>query len=254
VSTNALTISDLSQNFGGVKAVAELSFSVGAGELFGVIGPNGAGKTTLLNCVSGLHHYSQGDITLGGTRLTGRTASQIANLGVARTFQAADFFPEFSVLDYLLLGRYRFCCRSLVRNALSTRGARRAERAERDRAADLLAEFDLAQYRDVEAGVLPYGTRKLLDVLRATLMEPVLLLLDEPTSGTTVADRESLRTAVARIRDLGVTTVIVDHDVRFISDTCDRALAMNFGRELGTGKPDELLARTDVRESYVGLE
>lgn len=247
-----LSVEGLVQRFGGIVAVDELSFSVTSGEMFGVFGPNGAGKTTMLNCICGVNRYQVGSVTLGNTMLTGKRSHQIASLGVARTFQAADFFSEFSVRDYVMMGALHSACLSLTKNALYTPRALRSEKDQRERADVLLDQFGLLGEAERKTGVLPYGSRKLLDVLRALLMEPILLLMDEPTSGTTYDDREALRSAIRAIRERGITTLVIDHDVAFIGDTCDRALAMNFGRGLGVGEPGELLSRHEVREAYVG--
>lgn len=250
----ALRIDNLSKSFGALKAVDSLSFSVEPGELFGVIGPNGAGKTTLLNCISSVFQVDSGTITLDDQSLHKLRAHRVSSIGVARTFQAADYFGGFTVFDYALLGRLRFGAKSMIGAALSLPPIRRSEAAERRVTAEALERHGLLGQKDDLVAELPYGTRKLLDVVRAVLMEPRLLLLDEPTSGTTSADRQALRSVLDGIAAQKITTLVVDHDVSFIADTCHRALAMNFGRELGQGRPDELLARQDVREAYIGLQ
>jgi ABC-type branched-subunit amino acid transport system ATPase component len=249
-----LRIDNVSKSFGALKAVDGLSFSVEPGQLFGVIGPNGAGKTTLLNCISSVFGVDSGAITLDTRSLHKLRAHQVSAIGVARTFQAADYFGGFTVFDYALLGRLRFGAKSMIGAALGLPAIRRSEARERRVTAAALEQYGLLGQKDELASELPYGTRKLLDVVRAVLMDPSLLLLDEPTSGTTAADRQALRTVLEGIAAQKITTVVVDHDVSFVADTCHRALAMNFGRELGQGKPAELLARHDVREAYIGLQ
>jgi branched-chain amino acid transport system ATP-binding protein len=252
--TGYFSISGMSQSFGGIVALDDVSVSVAKGEVFGVIGPNGAGKTTLLNCICGVYVPDRGQLLLDGADLTGKRPHRIAEAGIARTFQHADFFAAMPVTDFLLLSRLRYQTTSLTATALGLRGARRSERAERERAWEMLERFGLEQAGRSVLGSLPYGTRKLLDICRALLTEPSVLLMDEPTSGTAAADRELLRRIVGQLRDDGLTTVVVDHDVAFITDVCDRLLAMNFGRQLAVGEPHEVLARPDVIESYVGLE
>jgi branched-chain amino acid transport system ATP-binding protein len=249
-----LRIDHVSKSFGALKAVDGLSFSVEPGQLFGVIGPNGAGKTTLLNCISSVVQVDSGTITLGDRSLHRLRAHRVSAIGVARTFQAADYFGGFTVFDYALLGRLRFGAKSMVGAALSLPAIRRSEAEERRVTAAALDQYGLLEVKDELASELPYGTRKLLDVVRAVLMEPNLLLLDEPTSGTTAADREALKSVLDGLAAQKITTLVVDHDVSFIADTCHRALAMSFGRELGQGSPAELLARHDVREAYIGLQ
>jgi branched-chain amino acid transport system ATP-binding protein len=248
------TIDGLTQRFGGIVALDDISLSVDEGQIFGLIGPNGAGKTTLLNCVCGVYTPASGRVTLGGTELTGRLPHQVMRAGVARTLQAADFFAEMTALDFLMLSRLDHQVTSLTACALGLPYVRRRERAERQRALAMLGRLGLDGVAGHELAGLPYGTRKLLDVGRALLTEPRLLLMDEPTSGTSLADREALRELVTGLRADGITTVIVDHDVAFIAEVADRLLAMNFGKRLGEGTPAQVLQRPDVLEAYVGLE
>jgi branched-chain amino acid transport system ATP-binding protein len=252
--TGYFEITEMSQSFGGILALQEMNVSVAKGEVFGVVGPNGAGKTTLLNCICGVYLPNTGTLTLDGVDLTGRRPHRIAAAGIARTFQHADFFAEMPVLDFLLLSRLQFQNKSLVACALGLPTVRRSERAERARAWEILERFGLAKVGKEHLGNLSYGTRKVIDVCRALLPEPQVLLMDEPTSGTSAADRDLLRDLVKQLREDGLTTVIVDHDVAFISDVCDRLLAMSFGKPLAVGTPHEVLSRQDVIEAYVGLE
>jgi branched-chain amino acid transport system ATP-binding protein len=248
----SLRLVDVARSFGGIAAVDGVTFTVEPGEQFGVIGPNGAGKTSLLNCVNGIYPIDRGETWLGGQRIDKLRVHQITARGIARTFQGAGIFPDFKVVDYLLLGRLRFTRNSVLGASLALPGVRRAESRERDHVLALLDEFGLTRLRAAQVGDLPYGTRKVLDVVRALAMEPKVLLLDEPTSGTTSADRERLREVVTGIRAKGVTTLIVDHDVAFISGTCDRVLAMNFGRQLSIGTPSQVLSTPEVRAAYLG--
>jgi branched-chain amino acid transport system ATP-binding protein len=240
--------------FGGLVAVDDVSFQVQDGELLAIIGPNGAGKTTLLNAISGTVPLKSGRVRMRDRVISGQRPDRIAGLGVARTFQHADFFSEFTVLESLLIGRWKFSSHSVIASMLRLPAVRRSDREDRGAALDMLARLGLDQHRDDPLSEISYGTRKVLDVLRAMLMEPKVLLLDEPTSGTTGADREQLRTLITSIRDQGIGVALIDHDVKFVSDISDTVLAMNYGKELGTGIPSELLAREDVRAAYVGLE
>jgi branched-chain amino acid transport system ATP-binding protein len=249
-----LDVQGLTQRFGGIVAVEDVSLRVAAGEVFGLIGPNGAGKTTLLNCICGVYVPQEGRVILDGLDLTGKRPHKVMAAGVARTLQAADFFAGMSVLDFLRLSRLEQQVTSLTLCILSLPKVRRSERAERDRAMAMLKRLGLEHLADHELGALPYGVRKLLDVGRALMTEPRLLLMDEPTSGTSLSDREALRQVVGELRAEGITTVIVDHDVAFIAAVSDRLLAINFGRALGEGAPEEVLRRPDVLEAYVGLE
>ncbi len=238
--------------FGGVRAVDDVSFEVPEGGLCGIVGPNGAGKTTLLNGISGVQALSSGQVWLAETRLDVLPAHQVPDHGVARTFQAVEVFNEFTVLDYLLLGRLRFQVTSLVATALHLPRARRSERAERDRARAALTEFGIGDLAGQPLNALAYGRRKLVDLLRARLSQPRLLLLDEPTSGTSVEDRAQLRRLLAELRDEGVTTLVVDHDVRFVSETCGRIVVITSGRTIAEGEPGEVLGRPEVVQAYIG--
>jgi branched-chain amino acid transport system ATP-binding protein len=250
----ALAVRDLTIRFGGLVAVNSISFTVAPGETFGVIGPNGAGKTTLLNAMSGLLRLHTGTVLIDGRPVHGMRPDRLARLGVGRSFQAAEVFNDFVVLDYLSLGRLRHQRTSVLATALRAPSIARAERRDAAAGRDLLARFELADIAGERLKELPYGLRKLVDLLRALSGQPRQLLLDEPTSGTAVADRVLLRQVLDEARADGVTVVVVDHDVQFVSDRCDRLLVMNFGTELATGDPAEVLGRPDVQAAYVGLE
>jgi branched-chain amino acid transport system ATP-binding protein len=240
--------------FGVVRAVDEVSFSVEPGEMFGIIGPNGAGKTTLLSAISGLLPLASGAISIGGDAIRKHRPAQIAALGVGRTFQAPEVFNDFSVLEYMMLGRFTRQSKSIFAYAMQLRTVTRPEFRDRDEALEFLGRYDLASDAHRRLSELPYGLRKLVDLLRTLFGGNRLLLLDEPTSGTASHDRTLLRDVLSAVRSEGVTTVVVDHDVSFVTDLCDRILAMSFGKELGIGTPTEVLTRPDVLAAYVGLE
>jgi branched-chain amino acid transport system ATP-binding protein len=250
----ALAVDDLRITFGGLIAIDDLSFDVRSGEMFGVIGPNGAGKTTLLNAVSGLLKPAAGTVKLDDHAIQGRRPDRITGLGVARTFQAAEVFNEFRVVDYIILGRFVARNKSIAAASLYLRRVHRVETADRLEAHQLLRKHGIEDIAGANLKDLPYGLRKLVDLLRALFGNPRLLLLDEPTSGTASDDRELLRNVLREAMSLGTTTILVDHDVQFVSDLCHRVLVMNFGQELGIGEPHEVLSRPDVQAAYVGLE
>lgn len=247
-----LEVADVSHSFGGVHALRNISFDVQDGEQFGIIGPNGAGKTTLLNVISNVLRGTVGTVTYRGRDINRLRAHRIAALGISRTFQAADFFSGFTVEDYLMAGRLQFQSRSLFATATRLPSARRNERAERTATRARLEATGLGAIATHSLQHLPYGTRKVVDVVRALHAEADLILLDEPTSGTTSADRERLRGLLRDVRREGSAVVVVDHDTAFVSDVCDRAMAMDLGARLAVAPPRELMARHDVIESYLG--
>ncbi len=250
--TAVLEIDSLSRHFGGIYAVEEVSFDVFQGETFGVIGPNGAGKTTLLNCVSGVARPNSGAVRFEGERIDRLSSRRIASRGIARTFQIAETFRSFAVIDYVLLGRSTWRPSSLMGCALSLPGTLRADREETRVADALLEQHGLKEFRNHSIRELAYGHQKVVDIVRALAAKPKMLLLDEPTSGSSSEERVHLREIMNDLRNEQITVVVVDHDISFISDTCSRAYAMASGRHLMSGTPEEVLASPQVIESYLG--
>lgn len=247
-----LAVSDVVRTFGGIRAVDGVSFDVQRGEVFGVIGPNGAGKTALLNCLNGVYPVQSGEVVFDGARIEHLAPHRVAALGIGRTFQSTEYFKDFRVLDYIMLGRSARQSRSMLGCALALRSVRRREEEERRRCFDVLSRLGLARYVDERLSSLPYGIGKQVDMARGLAAEPHIMLLDEPTSGVTLRERVAMGDTIERMRDSGVTTLVVDHDVSFITRLCDRMLVMNFGRVLGIGTPQELFARPDVARAYLG--
>jgi ABC-type branched-subunit amino acid transport system ATPase component len=250
--TTLLKVDKLSRYFDGVVAVDAVTFEVNASEVFGVIGPNGAGKTTLLNCISGIVSPQSGTVYLGEVRLDALKPHQVARHGVARTFQVAESFRSFTVADYVLLGRIEWRPSSLWKCGLSLPAMRHAEREQRNRVFALIEEHGLSDFANETLGGLPYGHQKLVDVVRALAAEPKLLLLDEPTSGSSTEERQALQGLVKSLKDTDITVVVVDHDVTFVADCCARVLAMANGANIGLGTPAEVLASRIVVDSYLG--
>jgi branched-chain amino acid transport system ATP-binding protein len=226
--------------FGGVNALNDVSVQVEQGNVLGLIGPNGAGKTTLLNVVSGLVRPAVGKVTFRGDSLAGLRPDEIARRGVARTFQLADGFSDFSVRDYVRLG-----LAASGRNRRSRRGAAAAS-------SEALEQVGLRSKERARVGDLPYGDRKLLDIARAVVTRPVVLLLDEPTSGLTGAERDELKGRLGSVRDYCELLVVVDHDVGFITGIADSVLALGYGQRLAFGRPAEVLNNPDVIAAYLG--
>ena len=254
MSTNdpVLAVQDAVLRFGGIVALDGVTFEVEQGTTFGVIGPNGAGKTALLNCISGIYRLNSGSISLFGNAIHNEQPNRISALGLSRTFQSTDHFMHFSVLDYVMLGRLHLSRCSMFGSVVLWPIRQRSERAERRVVMNLLERAGLASYARQNLSDLPYGVQKLVDIARAMAGDAKIVLLDEPTSGTTTSEREDVSRTVRMIADSGVTTILIDHDVAFVTRHCDRLIVMNYGMSIGVGTPKEMLQRPDVVEAFLG--
>lgn len=248
-----LSLSNVLRTFGGIRAVDDVSFSVTPGETLGVIGPNGAGKSVLLNVINGVYRAESGRIELDGTRIDRLRPHQITALGVGRSFQSTEQFRDFRAAEYVMLGRMPHQRRSLFTTAVSWPGVRQSELDEFALAEETLERFGLARVARTRIGELPYGEQKLVDIARVLAAGPRLILLDEPTSGTTSVERGVISAVLEEVTRTEVTMVIIDHDVSFISAISERMVVMNYGRLLAEGLPDEVLARADVIDAYLGI-
>ena len=252
-----LRASDLSVRFGGVLAVNDVSFDVRAGEVFTLIGPNGAGKTTVFNLISRIYQPTSGEIDFAGpqgmVRLTQQAPHQVASLGIARTFQNIELFEHASVLHNLLVGQHTHRRTGFWSDLLFTPAARTAELATRERVERVIDFLDLQHYREALVAGLPYGVRKVVEMARALCAEPRLLLLDEPSSGLNVEETDDMVFWIQDIvHELGITVLMVEHDMSLVSRVSDRVLAMNQGQVLAMGTPAEVQADARVAEAYLG--
>ena len=248
-----LSARDLSVRFGGVLAVNQVSFDVKRGEVFTLIGPNGAGKTTVFNLISRLYTPTTGSITYEGEPLARHAPHDIARLGIARTFQNIELFEHASVLQNLLIGRHTHRQTSLWSELLFTRRARAAEIAAREKVEHVIDLLDLQHHRESLVAGLPYGVRKVVELARALCTEPKLLLLDEPSSGLNVEETGDMAFWIQDIRaELGITVLMVEHDMALVSKVSDRVLAMNQGEVLALGTPAEVQRHPGVIEAYLG--
>jgi branched-chain amino acid transport system ATP-binding protein len=253
MTTPLLSAQDLSVRFGGVLAVDRVSFDVQPGEVFTLIGPNGAGKTTVFNLISRIYTPTGGTLSFDGKPLLDAAPHEIAQLGIARTFQNIELFEHATVLQNLLIGRHRFRAQALWKEMLFLPSVRAAERATREKVEEVIDFLDLQHHRDTMVAGLPYGVRKVVELARALCMQPKLLLLDEPSSGLNVEETDDMAFWIQDIRDdLGITVLMVEHDMTLVSKVSDRVLAMNQGQRLALGTPREVQAHPAVIEAYLG--
>ena len=250
-----LEVGGVTLRFGGVAALDRVSFSVERGEVFAIVGPNGAGKSTFFNLVSRFHDPADGEIRFEGRSILGRSASEMAGLGIARTFQNIELFEHSTVLENLLVGRHARRRSSLVSQILFTPAVRREEIAHRSAVERVIDFLDLQPHREATIAGLAYGVRKVVEIGRALAMEPALILMDEPASGLSHEEATSMRFWIDDIRGrLGVTVLMVEHNMGLVSAVADRVLALADGRVLALGTPAEVRSHPRVVEAWLGVD
>lgn len=253
VSRDFFTVCNLALRFGGIQAISDLSFSVARGEVFAIIGPNGAGKTSVFNLITRVFDASAGAIVFEGSDVTRVARHCVVKHGIARTFQNIALFDGASVLDNLLLGRHRFAHGNFLQQLVYSPRVSLHEAAAREQIESIIDLLALAPYRHSLVSGLPYGIRKMVELGRALATEPKLLLLDEPASGLNPEETRDLAFLLDDIRsDLGITVIMIEHDMSLVSDTADRVLVMNQGMALATGTPGEVQADPQVIAAYLG--
>ena len=247
-----LRLTDVGKRFGAVAALDGVSFQVEPGTVTALIGPNGAGKSTLLNCVSGVTAPDRGSIRFGGHDLVGLPPHRVAALGIARTFQNMGLFPRLSVLDNVLCGLTVKAGRSFLQALARTPATRNRERRLRLRALHALDEFDLAGKGDLPVAALPYGDRKRVELARVFVSEPGLALLDEPVAGLNSEETARIAIQIRRLRALGHTLLLVEHDMALVMEVSDRIVVLDSGRHIAEGTPAEVAHNPVVVEAYLG--
>jgi len=252
------SIDSLAIAFGGLQALQKIRFDVEEREVFAIIGPNGAGKTTLFNCINGIYRPDTGSIRFGGREIQGLRPDQVARLGIARTFQNIELFSNMTTMENIMLGRHVFMRTGLLRGACMwgpRSFAGREERVHRRRVEEIIDLLRLQAVRGKLVGGLPYGTQKLVELARALALEPKLLLLDEPCAGMTAEEKQDMIFWIKDIQDdLGITILLIEHDMRMVMDISDRILAINFGQPIVLGTPDEVRRHPEVLKAYLGEE
>jgi branched-chain amino acid transport system ATP-binding protein len=253
MSETLLEIDGVGLEFGGIRAIQDVSMSVCKGEVYALVGPNGAGKTSLLNCINGFYRPQRGRIRYREKDLIGMRSYKIAALGIGRTFQNIELFRGISVLENLLLGRHLHMRSGVLSNALRLRRSTNEESLHRRRVEEIIEILELGRYRKHLVGNLAYGKQKLVEMGRALALEPELLLLDEPAGGMNRDEREDVARFILRVRhEFDITQVLIEHDIRFVSDLSDRVTVLNLGAVLAQGTPQEVFRDERVIAAFAG--
>ena len=250
-----LDVQDITLRFGGVTAIDGVAFDVQPGELFAIIGPNGAGKTSIFNTISQVYRPQEGDIVFEGESIMGHRPDYVAHLGVARTFQNIELFPQMNVIDNMLTGRHIRMKSSWLAGAFWLGPAKREEMENRRRVEDIIDLLEIQAWRKHPVALLPYGFQKRVELGRALAMEPKLLLLDEPVAGMNLEETEDMARFILDIkRELNISIIMVEHDMGLVMDIADRVMVLDFGQRIAMGTPSEVQANPDVIAAYLGSE
>jgi branched-chain amino acid transport system ATP-binding protein len=248
-----LEVKNISLAFGGVKALTDISFDVREHEVRAIIGPNGAGKSSMLNCINGVYAPQQGSITFRGRTFSNMNSRQVAEMGLARTFQSLALFKGMSVLDNIMTGRNLRMKTNIFQQAIRWGAAEREETEQREAVERIIDFLEIQAYRKTPVGRLPYGLQKRVDLGRALAMEPSVLLLDEPMAGMNVEEKQDMCRFILDVNDeYGTTIVLIEHDMSVVMDISDRVVVLDYGKKIGDGTPDEVRADPDVIAAYLG--
>lgn len=247
-----LRLSNITQIFGGLNALEDVSFSVKEGSITGIIGPNGAGKTTLFNIVTGLYTQTGGDVFLGGENISFLETEELAGRGLVRTFQNVELFRKMTVLENVMVGLHTKSSSGIFSCAFKLPRQVREEKAIREKSMVWLKYTGIAELAEMTAGNLPFGKGRLLEISRALAAEPKIILMDEPAAGLNSRETAELALLIRKIRQSGVTVVLVEHDMDLVMDVCDAIVVLNLGKKLAEGTPREIQENPAVISAYLG--
>ena len=248
-----LDVKNITLRFGGVTALTNISFNVKEHEIRSIIGPNGAGKSSMLNCINGVYTPQEGSITFRGKTFSQMSSRQVAEMGIARTFQNLALFKGMSVIDNIMTGRNLKIKSNLLMQALRIGPAQREEEMHREKVEHIIDFLEIQAFRKTPVGQLPYGLQKRVDLGRALAMEPQVLLLDEPMAGMNVEEKQDMCRFILDINDeFGTTIVLIEHDMGVVMDISDRVVVLDYGKKIGDGAPEEVRANEDVISAYLG--
>ena len=248
-----LDVKDISLSFGGVKALTDISFDVREHEVRAIIGPNGAGKSSMLNCINGVYSPQEGQITFRGETFSHMNSRQVAEMGVARTFQNLALFKGMNVVDNLMSGRNLKMKTNIFQQAFRLGAAQREEMAHREFVEHIIDFLEIQPYRKTPVGRLPYGLQKRVDLGRALAMEPQVLLLDEPMAGMNVEEKQDMCRFILDVNDeFGTTIVLIEHDMGVVMDISDRVVVLDYGKKIGDGSPQQVRDNPEVISAYLG--
>ena len=252
--SNIISFKDVSLNFGGVKALSNVSFDIKEGSLHAIIGPNGAGKTSIFNCISGIYKPTSGSIEFKGETIEGLRPDEIANKGVARTFQNIELFENMTVLDNILIGAHRHIDYGSISGIFFGPSVRKKELEARKIAEDIIDFLEIEEYRFSYILSLPYGIQKRVELGRALAMRPEIILLDEPAAGMNNEETEDIARFIIDIHEeMGKTIILVDHDMNMVMDIAEEVMVLNFGEKLAEGRPEEIVKDSKVIDAYLGV-